>query len=166
MMSPIVLPHRDTTAARKTSTAGETSHQPRPQGTVSKSSTTTMSYLIRFVAILLFCLLTAPGVFAADPAGCDNATTTAAMQACESARYTEANQKLNAVYSRLMKTLDPSKREKLRAAQLAWIQFRDKNAAFMASAAEGGTLAPLIQLTTSTSMTEARAAELTKFGQP
>ncbi len=125
-----------------------------------------MSNSIRCVLILLFCFLTAPVLLAADPPGCDNATTTAAMQACESARYTQANQKLNEVYARLMKTLAPSKREKLRVAELAWIQFRDKNAAFMATAAEGGTLAPLIQLTTSTAMTEARAAELAKFGQP
>ncbi len=124
-----------------------------------------MSNLIR-CSVLLFCFLTPLNVFAADPPGCDNATTTAAMQACESTRYTQANQKLNEVYARLMKTLDTSKREKLRVAELAWIQFRDKNAAFMASAAEGGTLAPLIQLTTSTAMTEARAAELAKFGQP
>lgn len=125
-----------------------------------------MSNLIRCTVILLFCSLTPLTVLAADPPGCDNATTTAAMQACESARYTQANQKLNDVYARLMKTLDASKREKLRVAELAWIQFRDKNAAFMATAAEGGTLAPLIQLTTSTAMTEARAAELAKFGQP
>jgi uncharacterized protein YecT (DUF1311 family) len=125
-----------------------------------------MSYSLRCALILLLLFLLAPGVFAADPPGCDNATTTAAMQACESARYTQANQKLNEVYTRLMKTLDPSKREKLRVAELAWIQFRDKNSVFMASAAEGGTLAPLIQLTTSTAMTEARAAELAKFGQP
>jgi uncharacterized protein YecT (DUF1311 family) len=122
-----------------------------------------MSYPIRYPLILLFCVLTA---LTADPPGCDNATTTAAMQACESARYTQANQKLNEVYAQLIKKLDPSKREKLRVAELAWIQFRDKNAAFMATAAEGGTLAPLIQLTTSTTMTEARAAELAKFGQP
>ena len=121
---------------------------------------------MRYAVIPLLFFLLAPGVFAAEPPGCDNATTTAAMQACESAHYTQANQKLNAVYNRLMKTLEPSKREKLRVAELAWIQFRDKNAAFMASAAEGGTLAPLIQLTTSTAMTEARAAELAKFGQP
>jgi uncharacterized protein YecT (DUF1311 family) len=125
-----------------------------------------MFYSIRYPLILLFCLLTLSTLFAADPTGCDNATTTAAMQACESARYTQVNQKLNEVYARLMKTLDASKREKLRVAELAWIQFRDKNAAFMASAAEGGTLAPLIQLTTSRTMTEARTAELAKFGQP
>jgi uncharacterized protein YecT (DUF1311 family) len=116
--------------------------------------------------LLLVCLLATPGLFAADPAGCDNATTTAAMQNCESARYRQANQKLNTVYAQLMKKLSPSQREKLRLAEQAWIQFRDKNAAFMATAAEGGTLAPLIQLTTSTAMTAARAAELEKFAQP
>lgn len=113
--------------------------------------------------VLLLCFPAASGLLAADAAGCNNATTTAAMQDCESARYTQANQKLNAVYARLMKTLNPSRREKLRLAELAWIQFRDKNAAFMATAAEGGTLAPLIQLTTSTDMTAARAAELEKL---
>ena len=41
-----------------------------------------MSNLIR-CSVLLFCFLTPLNVFAADPPGCDNATTTAAMQACE-----------------------------------------------------------------------------------
>ena len=93
---------------------------------------------------------------------CKKATTTAAMRACENTRYQKAEQELNAVYKDLMQQLDEGRREKLRLAQSAWLQFREANAAFEADAARGGTLAPLIKMTVLADMTEARTAELKK----
>jgi uncharacterized protein YecT (DUF1311 family) len=93
---------------------------------------------------------------------CKNATTTAAMRACENARFQKAEQELNAVYKNLMQQLDDVRREKLRLAQRAWLRFREANANFEADAARGGTLAPLIKVTVLADMTEARTAELKK----
>jgi len=94
--------------------------------------------------------------------GCKNATTTAAMRACENARFQKAEQELNAVYKDLMQQLDEGRREKLRLAQNAWLRFREANADFEADAVRGGTLAPLIKMTVLADMTEARRAELKK----
>jgi uncharacterized protein YecT (DUF1311 family) len=94
---------------------------------------------------------------------CEKAETTAQMRACENARYEQANQELNALYTRLIKQLEPQRQEKLRIAQRAWIRFRDANADFLASSAEGGTLAPLLKVTALADMTEARVKELAKL---
>ncbi|MBV8897142.1 MAG: DUF1311 domain-containing protein [Acidobacteriaceae bacterium] len=96
---------------------------------------------------------------------CQNASTTAAMRACENARYEGANHKLEAAYSQLLTTLNPSRKEKLRAAESAWIQFREKNADFLASEAEGGTLAPLLRVGALADMTEERLKELTRLNK-
>lgn len=93
---------------------------------------------------------------------CSSASTTAAMRACEDSRYTKAQQDLQAAYTQLARQLDPAARARLNAAESAWTRFRDANAAFEAGAASGGSLAPLLRVTTLAEMTEARAAELKK----
>ncbi len=93
---------------------------------------------------------------------CKHATTTAAMRACENARFQKAEQELNAAYKNLMKQLDDGQREKLRLAQSAWLRFREANADFQADSIRGGTLAPLIKMSALADMTEARTAELKK----
>jgi uncharacterized protein YecT (DUF1311 family) len=97
--------------------------------------------------------------------GCENPSTTAAMRACENTRYETADRQLNQIYGRLMRDLDKNRQEKLRVAQRAWLQFRDANAEFLASAADGGTLAPLLKITALADMTEARTKELRKIAE-
>jgi len=96
---------------------------------------------------------------------CKDAATTAAMRACENSRYEKSEQKLNAEYGQLMKQLDRSRQEKLRAAQRAWLAFRNANAAFLASEAENGTLAPLVKVSALADMTDARALELARMSK-
>jgi uncharacterized protein YecT (DUF1311 family) len=96
---------------------------------------------------------------------CDNAQTTAAMRACENARYKQADQKMNAAYRSLMSKLGESGRAKLRRAQQAWIKFRDAEADFQADAAGGGTLAPLIRTSVLADLTESRWGQLSKQAQ-
>ena len=93
---------------------------------------------------------------------CSSAMTTAAMRSCENARYEKAQKDLEATYGAVLKKLDSTGQAKLRAAQTAWLRFRQANADYAADAARGGTLAPLIQITVLADMTEARAAELKK----
>jgi uncharacterized protein YecT (DUF1311 family) len=112
------------------------------------------------------CLLT--GLLAwhcaeAADTGCKDATTTAAMRACENTRYEKSERELNAAYATLTKQLDPTQQEKLRRAQRAWLAFRDANAQFLAGAAQAGTLAPLIKVTALADMTEVRTKELEKL---
>ena len=91
---------------------------------------------------------------------CDEARTTAQMRECQNQRYQKADDKLNQVYRQLMSQLSKTRQKKLREAQRAWIQFRDKNAEFMASDVEGGTMNPLVDVFWLTVMTERRVAEL------
>jgi uncharacterized protein YecT (DUF1311 family) len=95
--------------------------------------------------------------------GCKDPTTTAAMRACENNRYAKAKHELEVVVERLMKELDQGQRVKLQRTQRAWTVFRDANADFLSSAVQGGTLAPLIKVTTLADMTEARTRELQKL---
>ena len=87
------------------------------------------------------------------------------MRSCENARFQNADQKLNAVYDNLLKHLNSGQQEKLRAAQRAWVQFRDANANFLASRAGSGTLAPLLRVNALADMTESRLQELSKISQ-
>jgi uncharacterized protein YecT (DUF1311 family) len=117
-------------------------------------------------AATFYLVISVPARAAVQKAGtgtdCKNATTTAAMRACENARFQTAEQELNAVYKDLLKQLDEGQKEKLRLAQSAWLQFREANANFEADAARGGTLAPLIKITVLADMTEARTTDLKK----
>jgi len=97
---------------------------------------------------------------------CQKAVTTSALRACENARYDAAEHELNTAYQSLLERLDSGQKQKLRATQRAWIRFRDTNAEFQSSLAQGGTLAPLIKIGTLTEMTSARAAELKKAALP
>ncbi len=88
------------------------------------------------------------------------------MRNCENLRYERAQQTLDSTYAELMKQLDATGKAKLRAAQSAWLKFRQADADFEASLAAGGTLAPLIKITVMADLTEARAVELKKSLQP
>lgn len=55
-----------------------------------------------------------------------------------------------------------SQKEKLRLAQDVWFRFREANADFQGTTAEGEPLAPLLKMSTLADITEARTAELKK----
>jgi uncharacterized protein YecT (DUF1311 family) len=99
---------------------------------------------------------------AAESAACENARSTAAMRECEIARLKRADEGMNAAYRSLQSKLDQRGKDKLRAAQQAWIKFRDAEAAYQADAARDGTLAPLIAASAQADLTEARRKELEK----
>lgn len=125
-----------------------------------------MHILRLLLLIITFCWLGGGLLVGAQTAesgtGCENATTTAAMRSCENARYEKAQRELNTIYQQLMAELNAAQKTKLRRAQRVWLRYREAHADFEASAAEGGTLEPLLKISTLADMTEARAAELRK----
>jgi len=132
-----------------------------------------ISSLLRTAAMLwitagITAALFAQNVTSANPADneCQNATTTSEMRACENARNSVAQRELGVAYDRLLQHLDADQKQKLQVAQRAWIRFRDANAAFQASLAQGGTLAPLMKIGALTEMTRARTSELKKATLP
>jgi len=102
------------------------------------------------------------GQAAAENVACENAKSTAAMRECEIGRLKRADAALNAAYRSLGAKLDQRGREKLRAAQQAWLKFRDAEADYQADAARDGTLAPLIAASVQADLTESRRKELEK----
>jgi uncharacterized protein YecT (DUF1311 family) len=60
-------------------------------------------------------------------------------------QYKQADAELNKVYEQVMSRLDSkSQKDALKAAQRAWISFRDKECDFDASRYEGGTLVNVV----------------------
>lgn len=91
---------------------------------------------------------------------CQDAVSTAEMRTCANERYQAADVELNRVYRQLAAQLSGARREQLKAAQQAWIAFRDKNAAFAASVVEGGTMQPILEVTELTTLTQQRTEQL------
>ena len=56
----------------------------------------------------------------------------------------EADRKLNTAYTKLRTRLSPESRARLQAAEEAWIQFRDKECAFIGSPTIGGSIHGMI----------------------
>lgn len=69
---------------------------------------------------------------------------TVKLRACDVAELRRRDAALNQVYTELMRTLPPLRRERLRAAERAWIGFRDAECAFRTTAEAGGSAAPLV----------------------
>jgi len=118
--------------------------------------------IIRLAAPLALCLLTSlhPQKQAAhDP--CANAQTTAEMRDCAGQEYQKADAALNKSYRDLMAKLDDDgQKSALKAAQQAWIKYRDANCEFAAYQNRGGTIYPVVYTGCLTSTTTARTKEL------
>ncbi|WP_107852859.1 lysozyme inhibitor LprI family protein [Oceanimonas marisflavi] len=74
--------------------------------------------------------------------------------------YLVADKALNETYGRLMDSLSPNRRQKLKTAQRAWLRFRDAQAELVSSAWEGGSIRPLIHSEELKRLTEQRTREL------
>ena len=109
---------------------------------------------LRFVLFLLLCALPLA------PAG---AQTQGEMNQEAFADYKKADQELNKVYPKVLAKLDAEGQEKLKAAQRAWVAFRDAQAALDADMARGGTMSPLLRATSLSATTQERTKQLRAF---
>ncbi|MEH6642008.1 lysozyme inhibitor LprI family protein [Vreelandella glaciei] len=98
---------------------------------------------------------------------CNNATTQAELTECSALAYQTADEALNEAYQVLVDQLsnNTASLEKLRAAQRAWIGFRDTECAFESSAVEGGSAQPMVRNGCLEGLTEARAETLRKHAE-
>lgn len=97
---------------------------------------------------------------------CYQADTTLAIKECLNKEFNTADKELNAVYKRLMAHEDKEGKEKLKIAQVAWLKYRDANAAFSADSMRGGSGAGVAYLSTLIEMTKSRTKELKAFLKP
>ena len=93
-----------------------------------------------------------------DP--CAEAQTQTDMNICWGKEYKAADAQLNAAYREFTSKLSPEETAQLKAAQLAWIKFRDANCEFVASQYKGGTIRPMIAAMCLADVTSARTSEL------
>ncbi|BCU13308.1 lysozyme inhibitor LprI family protein [Microcystis aeruginosa] len=94
---------------------------------------------------------------------CNNPQTQSQMNICASIAYQNADRKLNQVYRQLLPKLSAARKQKLIAAQQAWIKFRDSSCEFERSAYEGGSLAPMIYGNCLANVTEQRTKDLQRY---
>ena len=122
---------------------------------------------VRIAASIFFVALFAINAAGAQPRPqaakdpCANATTQAEMNDCQGKEYKKADAELNAAYKQLMSKLDDDgERAALKAAQLAWIKFRDADCEYEAYLNKGGTIYPLVYGGCLTAVTQARTRQL------
>ena len=94
---------------------------------------------------------------------CADAQTQSAMNQCAIDEYKKADAELNRVYQQLLPKLEATHQEKLKAAQRAWISFRDADCEYEAFAFEGGSMQPLIRYSCLEAATKTRTNQLRGF---
>ena len=77
-----------------------------------------------------------------DP--CPGARTQQEMSLCASQAFQKADAELNKLYQRLLRDAGAAEKAKLRAAQLAWIKFRDAHCEYEAFGNQGGSIYPMV----------------------
>ncbi len=108
-----------------------------------------MKHLLVFLFLVA---LAAPGAFAQSQQQ---------MNRDAEASFTKADAELNRIYAKVLAGLDDESKPELKAAQRAWVAFRDAHAEFqMNYEAHGGSMAPMIYAGVRASLTKARIAQL------
>jgi uncharacterized protein YecT (DUF1311 family) len=111
----------------------------------------------------------------AQEVDCSNAVTQQDMNICQQQVWQESDERLNAVYAETVAILQErdaefpldgaSEEDRLRAAQRAWVAFRDANCDAAGYLMRGGSAEPLLVFGCMHQMTEARIVELTQLSQ-
>jgi uncharacterized protein YecT (DUF1311 family) len=100
---------------------------------------------------------------------CGDAQTQDVMNACYALMFENADQRMNAVYRATMKELDADARQHVRAAQLAWLKYRDLHCEAVGDVRVGvGSLEPTEVFSCKADLTEARTKQIQSDyqGQP
>lgn len=99
------------------------------------------------------------------PATCETQATTVEMVDCAGWHYSIAERWLDQEYKATAAGMEPAAKERLREAQRAWLKFRDAQCALEREAAEGGTIAPILEIDCRTELTRERARVLSGGGE-
>ena len=98
-------------------------------------------------------------VWAQDVEYCEGKYDTVSLKQCAMADYKLEENKINRVYKELMATLKSEDKQRLKTAQLAWVDFRIKDCDFR-TGWETGTMGPLMSISCETTHTEERRKTL------
>jgi uncharacterized protein YecT (DUF1311 family) len=126
---------------------------------------TRLSFL--FLACVLLCAFQARAQQRAKSAAqakqqpCAHAQTQSAINQCAMEEFKKADAELNKVFQQLL--LKTDRQEKLKAAQRAWVAFRDAGCEYDASEAEGGSMEPLVRYSCYAEATKTRTNQLRAY---
>ncbi|OAN84544.1 hypothetical protein A8B78_06705 [Jannaschia sp. EhC01] len=117
------------------------------------------------VALVIALLWSAPA--AAQDLDCTDRTalTQSALTQCAGRDLAFWDGLLNNAYQQVIATLDGAQEGNLRAAQRAWITFRDLTCDMESARFQGGSIAPMIELDCLARLTERRARDLETYLQ-
>ena len=93
-----------------------------------------------------------------DP--CADAQSQGEMNICWGKEYKAADARLNAAYREFASKLSAEETAQLKAAQLAWLKYRDANCEFVADQFKGGSMRPMVAAMCLADVTNARTTEL------
>ncbi len=96
---------------------------------------------------------------------CASPETTRDMNICADREYRAADRKLNQTYQALKSKLSGQQQQRMTAAQLAWVKFRDANCAYARGEFEGGTAAGPVGTYCLARTTEQRTKDLSGYLQ-
>ncbi len=100
---------------------------------------------------------------AARTEDCAKATTQTDLNICSGQARAAADEALNAAYGALVREPSLAERlDRLRAAERAWVAFRDAQCAFEGAAYDGGSMQPMVVNGCAEALTKRRTAELRK----
>ena len=100
----------------------------------------------------------------ADEIDCSKAMNQNDMNICADKDYQASDKKLNAVYAKVMAALgDENYKTKLKAAERAWVAYRDTECTFETAENEGGSIHPLVYSGCLTKLTNARTKDLQAY---
>jgi len=100
----------------------------------------------------------------ADDIDCSKAMNQNDMNICADKDYQASDKKLNAVYAKVMAALgDENYKTKLKAAERAWVAYRDTECTFETAENEGGSIHPLVYSGCLTKLTNARTKDLQAY---
>jgi len=116
---------------------------------------------MRFCLIVVLLAITAGPAMAADCPG----QTQSDLNMCAGAAFRAADAALNTSYKAILGRLkqNDGTRNKLVAAQRAWLGFRDAECAFAAAGVQGGSIAPMIELNCRADLTKSRQKDLAGY---
>jgi uncharacterized protein YecT (DUF1311 family) len=93
-----------------------------------------------------------------DP--CPGSNTQFELNQCAARARDKADAELNKVYRELIKDTGTTERAKLRAAQLAWLKFRDAQCDYESVGNKGGSIYPMVSSFCQAKLTTARTKQL------
>jgi uncharacterized protein YecT (DUF1311 family) len=96
----------------------------------------------------------------AQPDPCPDARTQVELNHCADKAWRSADAELNRVYRVLIDLVEDQQAVRLRAAQRAWLPFRDAHCEVEASTYEGGSMRPMVLSFCMADVTRQRTAQL------